>query len=161
VGQARDNDASLIIIYQFEGDTTMSKKFLITLLLLSTSIVLLSTIAIAFSSCGESSRPQTGNPPTGKNVAHMGNNDFLQSSVTIHKGESITLVADTASSHIIANGSWEGSTPKASKEPGAPTVNNVNVDGNSSQAIGPFTTAGTFHLYCTIHPGMNLTVIVQ
>ncbi|GHO88063.1 cupredoxin domain-containing protein [Dictyobacter formicarum] len=139
----------------------MSKKFLVTLLLVSTLIVLLSTLAIALSSCGESSGPQTGNPPTGKNVVHMGNNDFLQSSITIRKGESITLVADTAPPHVITNGSWEGSTPKASKESGAPTVNDVNVNGNSSQAIGPFTTAGTFHLYCTVHPGMNLTVIAQ
>jgi plastocyanin len=129
-------------------------KFLITLLLLSTLI-------IAFSSCGESSGPQTGNLPTGSNVVHMGNHEFLQSSITIHKGESITLVADTDSPHIIANGSWEGGTPKASKESGAPTVNNVNVNGNSSQTVGPFTTAGTFHLYCTIHPNMNLTIIIQ
>lgn len=140
----------------------MSKKFLITLLLLSTLAVLLCTLAIALSACGESSGPSSGsgNTATG-NVVHMGNNEFLQSSITIHKGDSITLTDDTASPHIIANGSWEGGTPKASEEPGAPAVNNVNINGNSSQTIGPFTTAGTFHLYCTIHPGMNLTVIVQ
>jgi plastocyanin len=27
--------------------------------------------------------------------------------------------------------------------------------------IGPFTTAGVFHLYCTIHQGMSLTIVVQ
>lgn len=32
---------------------------------------------------------------------------------------------------------------------------------NDSAAIGPFNTAGTYHLYCTIHQNMNLTVIVQ
>jgi plastocyanin len=48
------------------------------------------------------------------------------------------------------------------RENGAPVVNNVQISGNgSSQAIGPFNTPGSFHLYCTIHPGMNLTVIVQ
>jgi hypothetical protein len=26
---------------------------------------------------------------------------------------------------------------------------------------GPFTTAGIFHIYCTIHQGMNLTIVVQ
>ena len=31
----------------------------------------------------------------------------------------------------------------------------------SIKTIGPFNTAGTFHLYCTVHQGMNLTVIVQ
>ncbi len=28
-------------------------------------------------------------------------------------------------------------------------------------AFGPFNVVGTFHIYCTVHPGMNLTVIVQ
>jgi plastocyanin len=28
-------------------------------------------------------------------------------------------------------------------------------------AVGPFNTAGTFHLYCSVHLNMNLTVIVQ
>jgi plastocyanin len=27
--------------------------------------------------------------------------------------------------------------------------------------IGPFTTAGTFKFSCTVHPGMNLTVMIQ
>ncbi len=27
--------------------------------------------------------------------------------------------------------------------------------------IGPFTTAGIYHLYCSIHVGMNLTIVVQ
>jgi len=30
-----------------------------------------------------------------------------------------------------------------------------------SGRIGPFTELGTFQLYCTIHPGMNLTVTVS
>jgi len=46
------------------------------------------------------------------------------------------------------------------KETNAPSVN-VQLNGNDQQTIGPFAAAGTYHLYCTIHPGMNLTVIVQ
>jgi plastocyanin len=30
-----------------------------------------------------------------------------------------------------------------------------------SVTVGPFTTPGTYHLYCTIHPGITLTIIVQ
>ena len=45
-------------------------------------------------------------------------------------------------------------------EPGAPNVSNVQINDNSTE-IGPFTTAGIYHLYCTIHQGMNLTIIVQ
>jgi len=46
------------------------------------------------------------------------------------------------------------------KEPGVPTVNNVQVT-SSTVSIEPFTTAGTYHIFCTIHPNMNLTVIVK
>jgi plastocyanin len=38
-------------------------------------------------------------------------------------------------------------------------VNNLDVTGGSV-AIGPFTTAGVYHLYGTIHTGMNLTILV-
>jgi len=105
----------------------------------------------------------TATPASGvttNNTVHMNASNFVESSITIKKGESVTLVADTSTPHIIANGAWENGSPKRAKEPGAPEVTNVQVNGNSSQSIGPFTTAGTFKLYCTIHAGMNLTVQV-
>ena len=93
---------------------------------------------------------------------HMGQTNFTQSSMTISKGSSINLINDTAATHIIANGRWENNTPKPGAEAGAPTVNNLHfTTANQSQTIGPFNTAGVFHLYCTVHPGMNLTVTVQ
>jgi plastocyanin len=92
--------------------------------------------------------------------AHMSGANFVQSSVTIKKGDSLTLVDDVAAQHIIKNGTWDGNTPKEGTESGAPNVN-VTLNGNDSVTIGPFNTAGTFKLYCTIHPGMNLTVSVQ
>jgi plastocyanin len=91
---------------------------------------------------------------------HMGLANFLQPSVTIQKGDMLTLIDDAASEHIITNGSWVNGVAKPAKKPGAPTVNQT-YNGNDSAAIGPFNTAGTYYLYCTIHPGMNLTVIVK
>jgi plastocyanin len=107
-------------------------------------------------------QPQKGTPSSGggSNTVHMGNNNFVQSSISISKGSKITLVDDVAVPHIIQNGTWNGSTPQSMKEPGAPTVN-LNFSGNDTHDIGPFDTAGTFHLYCTIHVGMNLTVITK
>ena len=96
------------------------------------------------------------------NAVHMNDSNFTQSSITIKKGESITLVDDDpVTPHIISNGIWKNGIAKAFKEAGAPTVQNVQINGGSSGSIGPFTTAGTFQLYCTIHPNMSLTVIVQ
>jgi plastocyanin len=91
----------------------------------------------------------------------MNDTDFVQSLITIKKGESVTLVADTFIPHTIANGTWENGAPHPSKEPGAPVIDNVSVGGNSSVTIGPFTSVGSFKLYCTVHSGMNLTIVVQ
>ena len=108
-------------------------------------------------SCGTTSQ---GSNPSGNEV-HMNDTKFVQTSITVKKGESITLIADTLTPHIIANGTWENGTARAAREPGAPEVKSVQVNGNSSTTTSPFNTAGTFNLYCTIHAGMNLTVIVQ
>lgn len=93
-------------------------------------------------------------------TVHMGANTFLQSSVTIPKGSKLLLVDDVASLHVLANGSWQNNVARSASEPGAPIVNNVQVNGNSVE-IGPFATAGTYHIFCEVHVGMNLTVIVQ
>ena len=122
-------------------------KKLFAILGLSCSIVLL------LAGCGTSNGP---------NPVHMNGNQFVQRSITLKKGESITLINDSLfSSHTIANGTWEGNMAQPTREAGAPEVNNMQVGGSSSAAIGPFTTAGTFKLYCTVHPDMNLTVTVQ
>ena len=96
-----------------------------------------------------------------ENPVHMNDANFAQASITIKKGERLTLIDDALTPHIVANGTWENGTAHAAREPGAPLVKDVQINGTSSQVIGPFTTAGTFQLYCTIHSGMNLTVVVQ
>ena len=107
--------------------------------------------------CGSGS-----NANAGPNPVHMSGTNFVQNSITVKKGERITLINDDLfGSHTIANGTWENGTAKPAREAGAPNVKDVNIVGNSSATIGPFTTAGTFKLYCTVHAGMNLTVIVE
>jgi plastocyanin len=93
-------------------------------------------------------------------AVHMGATDFIQHTVTIQKGDRLNLIDDSSSEHIITNGSWINGIQKAKHEARAPSVNHTYT-GNDSTAIGPFTTAGTYHLYCTIHVNMNLTVRVQ
>ena len=118
-------------------------------------LVLLSLITVFVGACG-------GSSGSGSNDVHMGNTNFTQSSVTMSKGSSLNLIDDGAVTHIIANGSWVNGTPMPATEPGAPTVNNVQFNtAGQSQTVGPFNTAGAFHLYCTVHQNMNLTVIVQ
>jgi len=85
---------------------------------------------------------------------------FTQSCVTVAKGASVKIVPAVPSLHILTNGSWVNGNAQLAKEPGAPSINNVN-ESNAPVEIGPFTTAGTFHILCTVHPGMNLTVEVK
>src|SRR5256885_10372811 len=119
-------------------------------------LVIFGILATLLSACAIVDTANTASYPT----VHMGGSTFIQTSITIHKGDMLNLVDDVASTHIITNGSWVGSTQKPAKENGAPSVN-VTLNGSDSSSVGPFTTAGTFHLYCTVHPGMNLTVVVQ
>jgi plastocyanin len=116
----------------------------------------LGLLTVLFAACTIRDSSATATGPT----VHMGGADFLQKSVTLKKGDSVNLVDDSTSPHIIVNGSWVGSQQKPAQEPGAPTVK-LQFNGNDSAPMGPFNTAGTFHVYCTIHQGMNLEVIVQ
>jgi len=53
---------------------------------------------------------------------HMTGFNFMQDSITINKGETLTLVNDVAAPHHIRNGSWIGATPEPKTENGAPSV---------------------------------------
>jgi plastocyanin len=116
---------------------------------------LCSILTLFLVACGDTTSGSTGNQ------VQMNDTQFVQSSITIKKGESITLVSTTFTPHIIANGTWDNGQAKPANESGAPAIKNVQVNGNSSSSIGPFTIAGTFKLYCTVHKDMNLTIIVK
>jgi len=109
------------------------------------------------------------NPPTsiastttnGEPTVHMSANTFLQNVVLVPKGSKLHLVDDGNVEHVLRNGFWKADgSPESSAEPGAPVVKDVTVTGGSID-LGPFATAGVYHLYCTIHTGMNLTIVVQ
>jgi serine/threonine protein kinase len=92
---------------------------------------------------------------------HMDTSNFVPTSINLSKGGSINLVDTVSYQHIIENGMWDASgNPTPARESGSPSVV-VSFSGNDTHTIGPFNTPGTFHFYCTLNPGMNLTVIVQ
>ena len=135
------------------------KKLLVAFIVFS--FITLGIVACSNGSSTASTGENAGGG-SGSYTVHMNAMNFVQSSITVSKGSSIVLADNTATPHIIANGSWMDGNPQAMKEMGMPGVNNVQISGSSSsQTIGPFTTPGTYHLHCTVHPGMNLTVIVQ
>jgi len=120
--------------------------------------IALFTVLTAASCAGSGGGTGAGGGPS----VHMGETTFLQPSITISKGSSLNLIDDVPVLHIIGNGSWVNNVTKPAIEPGAPVVNNVQISSaGQSIVVGPFNTAGTFHLYCSVHLNMNLTVIVQ
>ncbi len=99
----------------------------------------------------------TAHEPT----VHMGPAGFSENVVLVTKGERLLLIDDGSFSHVLRNGTWSANgTAMPSTEPGAPVISNLQVNGGSVE-IGPFTTAGEFDIYCTIHVGMNLTIVVE
>jgi plastocyanin len=99
--------------------------------------------------------------PNGEPVVHMAPDHFVQNVVLVPKGSKLLVVNDSSVEHILQNGAWEASgTPHAGAETGAPTLRNVDITGGSRE-IGPFSIAGVYHIYCTLHQGMNLTIVVQ
>jgi plastocyanin len=95
------------------------------------------------------------------NVVLMDPTKFIPDAVTIAAGSSVTLDSNAFVPHFIANGTWDGDTAVADREEGAPVMDNVQLKGGEDGTIGPFTESSTFQYYCTIHPGMNLTVTVE
>lgn len=116
----------------------------------------LALLTVLFAAC---SIKDAANLATGPKVK-MGPSTFIDTTVTVPKGQSMTLVNTASDQHIIVNGEWQGAKQNPMTEPGAPKINDT-IGGNGSTAVGPFTTAGTFKYYCTIHGGMNLTVTVK
>jgi hypothetical protein len=84
---------------------------------------------------------------------------FVQNVVLVPKGSKLLLVDDGNYDHVLQNGFWEGATPHTRAEPGAPTVQNRNINGGPLET-GPFPTAGIYHIYCAIHVGMDGTIVV-
>lgn len=99
--------------------------------------------------------------PTGDTVK-TGPATFEQECITLSKGGTLKVVQGTGSAfHELDYGLWNGTNAKPESAPtGAPAMKDLKIS-TPSTSIGPFTTAGTYHIYCIIHPGMNLTVIVK
>ena len=126
------------------------------------AFLFLGLLTVLIAACGGATGTgsSSGSGDTNGTDVHMGDTNFVQSSVTVTKGSSFNLIDDTNVVHIIENGTWKNGNPTPLKESGAPSVNQ-QFNGSDTHTVGLFNTAGTYHLYCTIHPGMNLTVIVK
>ncbi len=146
-------------IQNYQGGQPRAQRWLQPSLIGLSGIVvgMLIVAALAAANPATSSASTTGGVPT----VHMTTDNFSQNVMLVPKGSRLLIVDDASIEHILQNGIWTANgTARPLAEPGAPAVHNVDITGGSVE-IGPFNTAGIFHIYCTIHPGMNLTIVVQ
>ena len=125
------------------------KKVVLLLLL-----ALLGSLAVA---CGT-----TQQAPLSPNQVKMVGGTFTISKIAIHKGDTITFVDDSGNGalHILVT----GQNAQQDTENGAPDfggVSGTRVDVGQNWTTAPWNTAGAFHVTCTVHAAMNLTVTVS
>ena len=119
-------------------------------------------LSILFVACGQGAAANSSGGSSGHVTdVHMGNQSFLQSSITIKQGDSLHLINDASDVHLIHLGQWVNGAPKPEQEPGAPQIHILEFAGNANHEFDPWSTPGTYHLYCAIHQNMQLTVVVQ
>lgn len=138
------------------------KKVLLMLVAFGFILVLVAACARNFSSSppSSSSSPTATTSNCASGTVHTLSTSFKESCVVVAKGGKLQIIPSVSSYHNLDPGSWKNGNAVPTTESGAPPIHNVQVT-SSPVSIGPFNTAGTFHIYCTVHPGMNLTVIVQ
>ena len=87
---------------------------------------------------------------------------FSQSSITLSKGENLTIIDSGAYHHNLSMGRWLNGQPVIQSQPGAPVLKDKDINtAGATVILGPFSTAGTFYLMCSLHHNMMLTIIVQ
>ncbi len=124
------------------------------LLLLATLVIC--TLVVA---CNDPAGSQVSGPNKVKLVGAF----FAASTITIHKGETITFVddANNGALHVLVVGKNGGQE----SENGAPDFGGFageRIDVGEVWTSPPWNRAGVFHVTCTAHPTtMNLIVIVS
>lgn len=113
-------------------------------------------VALTLVGCGGSST--TGGA---SNELDMGASDFTQSSVTLSAGQALHMVdsQDSGGTHMLCigqNGACDANPTGPSELHGPGMAFNPGTTKDIT-----FSTAGTYHITCTIHPSMNVTITVQ
>jgi plastocyanin len=93
-------------------------------------------------------------PPHAVGMTFM---DFSKEVVTLHRGERLTIVNDSRNIHVIGPGQ-DGRV--LSPVRGEPLTGFHLTETNDVYETGPWTTPGTYQVTCSVHPTMNLKVVV-
>ncbi|HEX9037223.1 MAG TPA: plastocyanin/azurin family copper-binding protein [Ktedonobacterales bacterium] len=127
-------------------------------------------LALALGACG---KPAADGGPGGTTSSgnggscattqtiELGQVDFVQHCVTVSANQTVTFddPASTGGVHIICTGA-NATCQAASNAPSELSAPGFTIQPGEQKQV-TFTTAGTYKIACTVHPAMNLTVIVK
>jgi plastocyanin len=126
----------------------------------SVLVILLAVgIALLGSGCGKASGVRSPSVPD--TTVQLNASNFVQTTRAIKVGQTLLFsdTVDGGGTHVICLGQdmqcdSQAQGPSALMSPG------FTINGGTTKSI-TFLTAGTYQITCTLHPEMNLTVIVQ
>jgi len=101
--------------------------------------------------------------PKGQHTVGMVQTDFGRDTITLQAGQRLELVNNSNFLHVVTL----GAAGKIESERGAPTFGRIHGDGlvvmprGAAYLTRPWNVPGVFHVTCTIHTYMNLTVVVR
>jgi plastocyanin len=99
----------------------------------------------------------TAPKPAPPNTIGMAFMDFSKDVVTLHTGDHLILVNSSRNIHVVGPGQ-NGQIVSAVR--GEPLTGFRLMETNAVYNTGPWLTPGTYHVTCSVHPMMNLTVVV-
>ena len=124
-------------------------------------LFVLAITSVLLAACGNSGNSNAGSQDTKPNTVRTVGSTFAVSSITIKKGSTITFVDDASNPalHILVVGQ-NGQNQAESGTPNFGGLAGETIRGGDSWTTAPWNIAGTYHVTCTVHLKMNLTVIV-
>jgi plastocyanin len=121
------------------------------------TIFTLAITTILLVACGGSANTTSNNP----NTIRTEGATFAASSISIKKGSTMAFLDDpnNGALHYLIIGQNGQEAPQR----GAPDFGGLaghKIEGGDVWTTPPWNTAGVYHVTCTVHPAMNLTVTV-
>lgn len=128
------------------------------------SAALTTACLLALTACGSSSgeaESTEGSTSTEGVSVDTGLLAFDPKTVTVTKGQSVTWVGGDNIRHVLVQGAYEvGADGLRTKETDDKAFN-LALDRKGQRVSHTYSTSGTFTYFCTIHKGMNGTVVVS
>jgi plastocyanin len=91
-------------------------------------------------------------------VLGMKHDRFTTEKITLKCGQTLTMENSSRYVHIIGPG--DDGNFDVNGDPGVPIASRKLMETNNIYTTGAWTKPGTYHVTCSVHPTMNLEVVV-